>query len=645
MMSSIRNLTKSKLGIFVLFALLVAILASFVLADVSGVRQGITGLSANTLARVGKEEVTDRDLDSAMRQALNRLRSQNPEADYSQLADQFDAIVGGLIDERALSAFADRHGFSLSKRLVDAQIAEIPAARGLDGKFSRDALLRFLGENQLTEADLRRLIESGLHQQLVLAPLAIEARVPQGVAKAYASVLLESREGQVALIPAVLFRAGLTPTAADLQAFYTQNRQRYLIPEQRVLRYARVGPDAVANVVPTDAEIANYYKANAATYQSGAKYVISQAVVPSKAVADGIAARARGGAAFAAAAAPAGLSAEDVSVGPQTRQEYISLAGDAAATAVFRAAKGAIVGPIQTDLGWIVAKVDDIQGANNRTLEQARPEIVDKLMPAKRRAALAELVASIQDRVDDGASLPEAAAAAKVALQSTPPVTAQGTSLRDPAYKLPADLAGVIKSGFALEPGEAPDVVNTPDGGFLLVGVDQVMPAAPPPLAQIRDQVTADWIARRSSDRARQVASQIAAKVAKGAPLAQAVGQAGIKLPPPETISARRLELPQAEANAQAPLKMLFTLPQGKSRLVADPQGRGYFVVRTMKITPGDAGAAPQVVIQAQSELQRSAPDELAQQLVEAMKADVGVKRNEDLIRSTKARITGAASQ
>ena len=38
---------------------------------------------------------------------------------------------------------------------------------------------------------------------------------------------------------------------------------------------------------------------------------------------------------------------------------------------------------------------------------------------------------------------------------------------------------------------------------------------------------------------------------------------------------------------------MLFSLTQGKSRMVADPQGRGFFIVKTNKIVPGNALTAP----------------------------------------------------
>ena len=208
----------------------------------------------------------------------------------------------------------------LSKRLIDAEIASLPQTRGLDGKFSEQAYQAFLQQQQMTDADVRRLIQVAITQRLVLAPVAVDARVPVGVARPYAAMLLEEREGQMALVPAAAFRAGLNPSDGDLQSFYSQNRQRYMVAEQRVLRIAKIGPESVAGIVPSEAEIAAYYKANQATYAGSETRVISQAVVQDKSQADAIAVRARSGATFVAAAAPAGLSAESQRR-PQTRAE------------------------------------------------------------------------------------------------------------------------------------------------------------------------------------------------------------------------------------------------------------------------------------------------------------------------------------
>ncbi len=84
---------------------------------------------------------------------------------------------------------------------------------------------------------------------------------------------------------------------------------------------------------------------------------------------------------------------------------------------------------------------------------------------------------------------------------------------------------------------------------------------------------------------------------------------------------------------------MLFSLAQGKSRMVADPQGRGFFIVQNNKITPQDASSNPTLIARTQSEFQSAVSNELAEQMVAAMKADQGVERNEKAITAAKQRI------
>jgi peptidyl-prolyl cis-trans isomerase D len=458
-------------------------------------------------------------------------------------------------------------------------------------------------------------------------------------------MLLEQRLGQVAMIPSELFRAGLNPSDGDLQAYYAQNGRRYIVPEQRVLRIAKISADMAPGAQPTESEIAAYYKANQATYGGSETRVISQAVVQDKKVADGIAARARSGATFVAASAPAGLSAEDVSVGPQTRSEFAGLAGDAVAGAAFSAAKGAIVGPLRSDLGWHVIRIDDLRAASGRTLAQAHDEIAALLATNKRKETLTLLVTKVEDQIDGGASFAETASASKLAVSTTPAISAAGTSRSEAAYRFPADLQPALKAGFEMGVDDDPEVVTLAnDGGYALVDVDNVVEAAPAPLAQIRDRVREDWINRKASDRAKAAATQISTKVARGAELSKAVAEAGVNLPPVQPMNARRIQLSNAPADAVAPLKMLFTLAEGKSRLVADPQGRAFFVVKTLKITPGNAMTNPTLISQTQGAFQQTAADELAAELMAAMKADQGVKRNEEAIEASRQRITGSAN-
>lgn len=643
MLTSFRRATKSKIGTVLLALFGLAIVASFAIADVSGISLGGGGVGSSTLVKVGSFKVTDREMDAAMQQRLNQVRQEKPTADYSALAGDFEPLLQGLVDQRTLQAFARKHGFIVSKRLVDAQIANIPGVKGLDGRFSQQAYEAFLSRQRLTDAQVRDLIEGAMIQRLLLTPAANSPRVPIGMARPYASMLLEQREGDVALVPISAFTAGLNPSDAQVQQFYSSNRNRYMVPEQRVIRIARIGPQQVDSVTASDAEIAQYYQANQGLYGSRDIRVISQALVQDRNVANQIVARARGGQSFVEAVKPAGLSGEDISIGPQTRAQFTELAGEKVAAAAFGASEGAVVGPIQSEFGWHVVKIDSIERQSGKTLDQARAEIAAKLTAAKRTDALAELVDKVQNALDGGSNFDEAARAAGLTVVSTPLVSADGAARGNPAFRLPKELEPALKSGFELAANDEPVIEELGDAGFAMVAPGRIVPAAPAPLATIRDRVRADWIEKQATDRARRAATSIAAKSGGQAPLAAAVKQANAALPPVQRVATRRIDLSKMGDPVPEALRMIFAQGQGKSRVGSDREGRGFFVVKVTKIVPGNALNQPALIGQVQQGFQEPLAQEYAEQFLAAARKALNVRRNEQLIAAARKRLLGGS--
>jgi peptidyl-prolyl cis-trans isomerase D len=644
MLSFFRRVSKSKIGTGIMVLVLVAILAGFAVADISNFGSGNLGfgMGSSTLASIGDQEVSEREMSEAMQRRLQEVRQQNPNADYAAIARDFDTILDALIDQRTLIAFGNKYGFHLSKRLIDAEISQIPAAKGLNGQFSEQAYQAFLTQQRLTDSQVRQIIAGGLLQRLLLTPIATNPRISVGMAQPYASMLLEAREGEAAAIPIDPFRAGLNPTNADLQRYYGANRNRYMIPEQRVLRIARIGPEQVANIAASDQEIAAYYNANQATYATKETRNLTQAVVPDQVTANAIAIRAKGGVTLAAAA---GANAAVSSVQGQTRQAYASVAGDPVAAAAFSAAVGAVVGPVQSDFGWVVVKVDSANKEGGKSLAEARAEIAAKLDADKRKEAIEDLVDRVQSAMDEGSNFGEAVAQAKLPVTNTPLVTASGASRTDAAYKLPADLAPVLKTGFEIAPNDPSEIVSLGNGkGYAVVSPAEVVSAAPAPLASIREQVARDWINAQAFDRARVAASAIVAKASKGVPLAQAVREAGVPLPAVQPVGARRIQIATATGPIPAGLRTLFTLAQGKTEMVADEQGRGFAVIKVTKIVPGNALLQPGLISRMQNELQQPVSDDYAREFLAAARNQLKLKRNESAIAAMKARLASAGS-
>ena len=372
-------------------------------------------------------------MNEAVDRRLQEVRRQRPEANFASIAADYEPILQALIDQKTIIAFADKYGFRLSKRQIDAQIAQLPGTRGLNGKFSEEAYQQFLARQKMSDAEVREILSGDMLQRMLLIPVATNPRVSVGMATPYASMLLEQREGEAAAIPIENFRAGLNPGEADLQRFYAANRARYTVPEQRVLRIARIGPEQVAGITASDQEIAAAYNANKAAYAPSDTRSLSQVVVQDQATANAIAAKAKGGAALAAAAGSNG--AVEHARRPEPRGLCRRCRRPGRRRGVRREAGRNGVGPFKSDFGWVVTRVDSIKTKPGRTLEQARGEIAANLTVDKRKRAIEDLVDKLQTASDDGANFTEAAAQAKLATTETPLITADGAARGDPSYK------------------------------------------------------------------------------------------------------------------------------------------------------------------------------------------------------------------
>lgn len=638
MLSSFRRLSKSKVGTLIMAVILAGILAGFALSDIRNFGSGDIGfgMGSSTLVKVGNQKIEEREMSEAMQRRLSEVRQQRPDAQYSAVANDFRTILNALIDQKTLIAFAEKFGFHVSKRLVDAEIAQLPDTKGLNGKFSDEAYQAFLAKRRMTDEQVREIIQGGLLQRLLLTPVAANAHVPVGLATPYASMLLESRQGTAAVVPAEAFAAGLKPTDAQVQQFYAKNQGRYIVPEQRSLRIATIGAANVEGVTASEQEIAAYYNSNKATYASASTRNLTQVVVQDQKSAAAIAAKAKAGQTLAAAAG-AGAA---IDLPNQSRDAFASAAGQNVANAVFSAPTGAVVGPMQSDFGWVVVKVNSVKALGGKTLAQAHNEIAAKLTADKRKAAIEDLVDKVQTALDDGSNFAEAAAAAKLSVTDTPLVMANGASRANASVRVPQGLAPALKTGFEIAPNDPPEIVTLPgDAGYAMVAPANVVSAAPAPLAQIKERVARDWIVEQAMARAKAAADAIAAKVSKGVAMAEAVKQAGVSLPAPRPIAARRLQIANAQGQIPTALQMLFSLAEGKTRMVADGQGRGFYVVRADKVIPGNAMLQPALISQMQKELSEGVSEEYARQFVAAVQKELGVKRNDAAIAKLQQRL------
>ncbi|MGN6269313.1 MAG: SurA N-terminal domain-containing protein [Sphingomonas sp.] len=645
MLSILRRLTQSKIGLFITLAALVVIALAFAAGDITNFGGGAgRATGGDTIATVGKTKITAEDLKAEVLNEVNAYRQQNPQLTTAQFIQGggFDATVDRLINSLALQQFAQAQGMAVSKKAVDGQIASIPGLQGPNGQFDPALYQQLLQQQRLTDAGVRAQIRQGIYGQMLTGPIVGASQVPAKLALPYASLLLEKRSGAIGFIPAKEMPAGPAPTDQELTAWYQHHIDRYTVPERRVIRYAIVSPDAVkARATPTDAEIAQQYKAQAARFAPTEKRTVKQVVVADQAAANALAAKVKAGTAIDAAAKAAGLEAStatDVSKADFAKQSSAELAN-----AVFAARQGDVVGPVKTGFGFSVARIEKVTQDPGKTLAEAHDVLAKEIEQQKTNDLLGQIHDKIDDALNGGATFDEVVADQKLKAAQTAPITQAGFDPTDPASRPDPQLAQIVQSGFDAQQGDSPELVQVgQDGSFAIASLGRIVPAAPQPLARIRDKVAADFTADRADQAAHKLATEIVAKVNKGASLVQAFTEA--KLPAGKAIQSISTTRAQIAANPQGappPLALMFSTPAKQGKLLEAPNGAGWLVVYTDTIERGDASAKPDVVKATRSDLGQFVGREYAEQFAAAARKAIGVTRNDAAIAEVRQQLLG----
>ncbi|WP_213981867.1 peptidylprolyl isomerase [Sphingomonas sp. dw_22] len=636
MLNFFRNFTKSRYGMIAVFVFLGLIAIAFAAGDITGLRSNGPGGGSDVLAKVGGTKITDRELRERIDRFLRNAQREGQNITMEQFLAQggLDLALDETINSAAMIEFAKQSGMQVSKKLIDSDIANNPAFFGIDGKFSQKSFEDLLAQNRIIPAAYRDSLTQDRYATWLVNRGTLGGQLPTGVVLPYASLMLERRTGIVGFVQSVAMDPGPDPDDQALTAYYAGNRNRYMVPQRRIVRYATVTADGLRGQnAATDAEIADAYKKAGTRYAATEKRSVELVTALDQATAAKIAAQAKGGALDAAARA-AGLEVRKVDAA-----EKAALAKDVSAAfadAAFAAQQGALAGPAQLGGTWYVYRVDKIEKIAAKSLEEARSELADEIGQRKLAQALGDLRQSIDDGVGDGKTFDEAVRDAKLTAATTPALTNTATNPDDAAYKPDPATVALLRAGFAVEqPGDEPQVVQTAaDGSFALVSLEKIVPAAPRPLASIRDKVKADYLMDKALQKARTAASAAIAKLEKGVPMAQALAEAGVtKGAPPKPFDFKRSEL-QGKENF---IQMAFSMPAKKARLVEAPERAGYYVVYVDKIEEHSAANDPIAVGQVRGALSQQTGPEYARQFIGAIRKQVKVTRNETAIARFRA--------
>jgi len=562
-------------------SILVWILLGLLIIGLTGFGLGgaVSGIASQNVASVGDQKVPRADFVRTMLSQVNRLQQQFGQPITMAQARAFgldQQVLSQLVTWAALDGAAEREGLSAGDALVRDRLIEIPAFQSPSGGFDSFAYDQFLDRQNQTAAEYEEDLRRGLARSMLQTVVMDGVEMPGTLARTLISAVAEQRGfDTLALGPADLPEPLAEADDATLIAFYEADPEAYTLPERRAITYAALTPAQAAETVEiSPEELRAEYESRAASFNTPERRILDAI-----AFADMDAARAArdridaGEIDFDDLATERGLSAQDVSLG---LQEATDLSAEARAE-VFATTGPGIVGPVTSDLGPALYRVNAVIAARSRSFEDVADELRAELALADAENLIAEEIDPVQDLIFSGATLEEVAAETGLILGTLTlgPGADAASIAGDPAFRADA---------LAAEIGPARDLIDLSEGGIATLRLDEIIPPALQPFEEVRAQVAADW--RRAETQRLLVAraEALQAQLNEGrtmAALAEAEqGLTPVSQPPIERGGALPETLPRAVLDA------VFDLEPGASTVLSD--GGMVYLAQLTQVVPVD---------------------------------------------------------
>lgn len=468
-------------------------------------------------------------------------------------------ILDGMIDEKLMQLAADRDGIVISDAEVRDEIQKMPEFQ-VDGVFNADRYQLLLASQNppLTPQAFEAKIRDSLKNELIPTGIARSAFVTDAEIDRLMRLLGEHRDVSfVTLPPAPADTAEVT--AAQIDAWYAAHKGQYRRPETVRLEYVEVDGSALPAPAADEAELRKRYQEQIAKYSSVEKRQVSHilvAVAANASAADKKAAEAKANKLAAEAKAPgadfaalaransddSGSKANGGDLGWLAKGGMPGAFDDTA----FAMQAGEVRGPVKTDFGWHIVKVNGVQAAVQRPFDEVRAELEKDMQEGARERAFNEMTGKLVDAAyKTPTSLEPAAKAVGLPLQTTPAFSRAG----GPGIAGNPKVLRVAFSDTMLQDGTASDPIELgPERSVLIRVIDHESEQALP-LAQVRDAVVAAIRADRQR-KAAEAAADALVKAAKAKGLAEAAKDAGLAVGEANDVT-RGMPVPSPQA-AQA---------------------------------------------------------------------------------------------
>jgi len=581
-----------------------------------GINSYFTASSDNSVATVNGDSISPGEYQRVYEGQYARMQqyfgpSFKPEMiDEKQLHKQ---VLDGLISDTLLTQqVTNKHYAVGDAQLVDA-IQKLPAFQ-VGGKFSAQVYRSQLAASNMSPQEFERHERQGIEEGQFQGSLVDSAiATPAELASVYA-VRGQQREVAYITVSAKKFLPVAHVTDVEIQAYYDAHKGEFMTPEKVTLAYVELDEAKLASQVqPTDADLQALYQQQLDKYKQDetrdARHILiavngndPKADAAAKAKADDILKKLKAGADFAKLAEQysddPGSKKQGGELGPVSRGVMVKPFEDA----LFAIAKpGDIAGPVRSQFGYHIIRLEGIKGAQVKPFSEARAQLVTDYQKKKaddEYFSLGDQLANLA--YEHPQSLDEVSKQLNLPVQTVADVTRDGGE----GVGSNPDVRKAAFSDSVLVQGNNSEPIQVGPNHAVVLRVKGHEPSTPKALADVRAQISGILQQQQAAASAAKSASELLAALNKGRDPASLAKSNGAAYTAPAFISRNQQGVPLSVLTAA------FSVVEpgfgGRTSSTVALDGGDQAVLLVSAVKPGDVASLPDAQrLQAMSALSR----------------------------------------
>jgi peptidyl-prolyl cis-trans isomerase D len=504
-------------------------------------------IGSNFAAKVDGEEISVGYFEQQYRSEL----AQRPELanlDATQRQQLRRELLDRLVRDQLIRNYLVENGY----RIGDKQLTDLIQQERefqVDGKFDRATYVDYLAVRGREPREFEESQRQFMRESQLRLSIMGSAVVTPSEYRRYLNLAAEQRLVSLATLTEDVVGGEIEITDEQIQAFYDSNPTMFQLPESADVQYIRISREDVAEGVQVDEErLAQYYEDEKDRYlqdeQRQARHILIQFdndEDAARAQAEDLLMRIRAGDSFEALAGEFSKDGGTASQGGNLGVLTESQLPEALGAAIFAMEEGDLQGPVRSEFGFHVIRLDDVLERGPLPLDQVRGELLSELRDREAESLYLELERGLSDALFEMTDMQAIAEAVGAELQTIEGFTRGG------AAPFGANQAAInaIFDAPVLTGGQISEVIELDAVSAAIFRVTQYNEAMRQPLDEVRDEIEALVRSQQAESLLAERAEQILEAVDGGEDFGVAAEAAGATVSEPKLLTRQDTETDQ----------------------------------------------------------------------------------------------------